>query len=194
MQSRTIYLLATPIHAEIVVPLVDDVADWRPLLATGAFAGDAADHHLLADISTHVAIGWGAQSFYFNVRTLSDIRLRFVLDGIWDDSAVHVTVLARPGEMAGLTRLELTERGYRQLITDLEQSFARVDGAVVPVVGESYFWSDGFFQGTGTYSPLMTCNEWVGERLRRAGVAVGLFTPFSQTLAFSLARTPQGAE
>ncbi|MEM8665818.1 MAG: DUF2459 domain-containing protein [Pseudomonadota bacterium] len=192
--TRTIYVVATPIHAEIVVPIEDDVANWRPLLETGAFPGEAADHHLLDDISTHAAIGWGAQSFYFNVHTLSDIRLRYVLDGLWDDTAVHVTMLSRPQDIPGIIPLSLTESGYRQLVEDLEASFAKPAGEVEPVPGESYFWNDGFFEGAGTYSPVVTCNVWVGALLRRAGVSVGRFTPFTQTLLISLGHTQQGAE
>ncbi|MEO1102818.1 MAG: TIGR02117 family protein, partial [Pseudomonadota bacterium] len=192
--GRTIYLISTPIHAELVVPVVDDVADWRPLIVSGAFAGGKADHQLLADISTHAAIGWGARSFYFNVRRLRDIRLQYVLDGLWDESAVHVSMLSEPQEIDGAVRLDLTEAGYRQLIADLKASFAREDGAVQPLAGESYSWNDGFFEGSDAYSLLMTCNEWVGALLRRAGVSVGRFTPFSQTLLISLARPPQRGE
>ena len=193
-QTRTIYLSFTPIHTEIIVPLVDDVADWRPLVATDAFPGDTAERDLLADLATHAAFGWGAESFYLNVRHLSDIRLAYVLDGLWDESLVHVTLLRDPQKSAGIVPLGLTEAGYRGLVEELRAAFARPGGAEIPVPGESYYGEDGFFRGTGTYSPLTTCNEWVAARLRHAGVAVGRFTPFAQTLGFSLSPPPQGDE
>lgn len=193
-KPRTIYILSTPIHAEIVVPIVDDVADWRGLIATPAFAGDPAERDLLADVATHASIGWGAESFYRNVRRLSDIRPRYVLDGLWDESLVHVTMIGDPAAIPGIIPLTLTEAGYRRLIGELRAAFALNDGVAIPVAGANYYANDGFFRGIGAYSPLVTCNEWVAARLRSAGVAVGRFTPFSQTLRFSLLRPPQGDE
>ena len=103
-KTRLVHVYATPVHAEIVVPLVDDLADWRPLVRTGAFAGEEADWDLLADYATHASFGWGAESFYRNVRVLSDIRPAFVLDGIWDDSLVHMTLLDDPDSIPGVHR------------------------------------------------------------------------------------------
>ena len=41
---------------------------------------------------------------------------------------------------------------------------------------------DAFYDATGRYSAVRTCNEWVGEGLRRAGVRVGRWTPFPVTV------------
>ncbi|MEM9223106.1 MAG: TIGR02117 family protein [Pseudomonadota bacterium] len=191
--TRTIYLIATPIHTEIIVPIADDVADWRGLVKSGAFRGGEADHDLLQELASHVAIGWGAESFYLNVKRLSDIRPRFVLDGIWDDSLVHVTLLSEPQSMEGTVSLTVSESGYRRLVSELEAAFARENGEAIPLQGASYHDSDGFFEGAASYSPLVTCNEWIAARLRSAGVSVGIFTPFSQTLLFSLGEPASGA-
>ncbi len=184
--TRVIQIYSSPVHADIILPVVDDVADWRHLAHVGGFRGSAADQAALAAGASHVAIGWGAESFYRNVRLLSDVRLRHLLDGIWDDSLLHVSYIGDPSSDPNVVNIALSEEGYRQLIADIQAEFTRKDAAEVALPGESYWTNDAFFEAEGSYHPLRTCNEWVGEKLRAAGVVVGRFTPFSQTLTISL--------
>lgn len=184
-RTRRIYVFASPIHTDIVVPIADDVADWRPLLATDAFPGGPAERDLLADLGTHVGFGWGASAFFLNVYLLSDIRPRFVLDALWDDAVMHVTVFRDPDTSPAALPVDISEAGYRRLVDALRDSF----DAGAPLPGESYFDADGFFAARGSYSPLITCNVWAGEMLAGAGVRVGIWTPFAGTLVGSLRRS-----
>lgn len=184
-RTRRIYVIATPIHTDIVVPIADDVADWRPLLASGAFPGDADDRALLQDLGTHVGFGWGASAFFLNVRLLSDIRPRFVLDALWDDAVMHVTVFRHPETSPAFLPVDLSDAGYRRLVAALGASF----DAEAPIPGESYFDADGFFRAPDTYSLLVTCNVWAGQMLRTAGASVGIWTPFAGTLVGTLRRS-----
>lgn len=43
-----------------------------------------------------------------------------------------------------------------------------------------------FFRAKGRFHILHTCNAWVGETLREAGIPLGIWTPTTQALAFSL--------
>lgn len=184
--TRLIHIYTTPVHADIILPVADDVVDWRHLAYAGGLRGTAAEQATLAAGATHVAIGWGAESFFRNVRLLSDVRLEYLLDGIWDDSLLHVSFLNDPASIPNVVPVALSEVGYRKLVADLQAEFAREGGVEVALAGESYGANDAFFEGVGSYSPLRTCNEWVGEKLRAAGVSVGRFTPFSQTLTISI--------
>ncbi|WMS42869.1 DUF2459 domain-containing protein [Acuticoccus sp. MNP-M23] len=184
--TRLIHIYSTPVHAEIILPMADDVADWRHLASAGGLRGTPAENEALAANATHVSIGWGAESFYRNVHQLSDIGLDDVLDGIWDDSLLHVSFLNKPDVIPGVMAIGLSEPGYRNLVAAVEAEFVRKNGKVVAAPGESYGTNDAFFDAVDSYSPLETCNEWVGDMLEVAGVVVGRFTPFSKTLIFSI--------
>ncbi|UOM33063.1 TIGR02117 family protein [Acuticoccus sp. I52.16.1] len=180
---RTVYLVTSPIHADIVVPVADDVADWRPLLRSAAFAGSRAERDLMADAASHVALGWGSEAFYLNVRKLADLRPGHVLDALWDDGVVHLTVLGDPAGIPGAVALRLSDTGYRRLVAGLDAALARDGGAPVPLPGRAYGPADGFFAAVPQYSVLRTCNVWVAALLRRAGLAMPLWSPFVSGLA-----------
>ena len=45
-----------------------------------------------------------------------------------------------------------------------------------------YAAHDVFYEARGRYSAVTTCNEWTGAALRAAGVRVGRWTPFADTV------------
>ena len=45
-----------------------------------------------------------------------------------------------------------------------------------------YFGYDAFYEGTGRYSAVRTCNSWTGAALAAAGIRVGAWTPFPVTV------------
>lgn len=185
-RTRHIAVFATPIHADIILPIADEFADWRPLVRSPAFAGSQGERDLNSDTVSHVAIGWGAESFYFNVLQLSDIRVRHAADAVWDTGVMHVTLWQDPATVEGVHWVSMSERGYVRLIERLQAAFVRHDGEAVPFLGRNYGPWDGFFKAVPDYSLMRTCNSWLGELLRDAGVPVGIWTPFSGLLVLSL--------
>jgi uncharacterized protein (TIGR02117 family) len=107
-----------------------------------------------------------------------------------DGSAVHVTWLRwPPKEEESLRRLVLTEPQYRDLRDFLLASFARdASGRAVPIAHPGYTKQDRFFESTGSYNLVRTCNAWTGEGLRKTGVKTGLWTPFAGDVLRFLAR------
>ena len=53
---------------------------------------------------------------------------------------------------------------------------------------EGYTPTDGFYAAKGRFDLLRTCNVWIGERLRDAGLRFGRWTPMplSVSLSFDL--------
>ena len=74
-------------------------------------------------------------------------------------------------------RLVVRPAEYRRLVAYIQASL--VDG------GErrhGYYAYDAFYAARGHYSALRTCNGWVGDALRFAGVRVGAWTPLPLTV------------
>ena len=156
------------VHTGLTLPVFAAGVNWMD-----DFPITDADPALPA---THVLIGWGAHDFYLNTPTWAELKLSTALEaglGL-DTTLLHVVHLANPTEQPWRRPLRLTPDQYRALAAGIRA--ARVAGDA-PIAG--YTEDDVFYPAHGHYSVAVTCNEWIGARLREAGVRTGVWTPLS---------------
>ena len=125
--------------------------------------------------ATHIVIGWGSRDFYLHTPTWAQLKLSTALragSGL-DSTLLHVGHLANPTEQTWRRPLRLSAARYRVLAAGIRAM--RAPGGVIG----GYTADDVFYPATGRYTAARTCNEWVGERLREAGVRTGVWTPLS---------------
>lgn len=178
-----IFLRTNGVHTWIVVPKVNAVMDWRPY-APGEHLRDprwgAADH---------VAFGYGNREFYLNTPTWADLSPRTAALALFGSgpSLLHVEHDHRPGEDRWTRRLTVSPDQYRRLADYIRRRFQRdARGQTMPLIGRGYNDWDMFYEANGGYSFVMTCNEWTGRALRRAGIRTGAWTPFPHSLMWRL--------
>lgn len=174
-EGVTIMVETNGIHTGIVMPVISPVKDWR---ATFPSAGlPRADGQL----PTHVAIGWGEKEVFLSTPTWSDLKpataLRIALRG--GEGLVRVGHYVRPAPSEYHRPLTLRPAEYARLIE-------RVEAALPPLApGETRVTYDSFEEGarnydaTGRYTLANTCNQWVGDTLAHAGIAMGRWTPLA---------------
>jgi len=163
-ENVDVFVSSNGIHVGIAVPVSHPVADWR------AWGVTALPH------TRYLIFGWGQRDFYLETPSWADFDLATGIGAVlWrSDTLVHVEERDRPP--ADAVRLRLSEGQYRRLAAYLRGGFA--PGPVRRVPGASYTPYDSFYEGTGTYSPFMTCNEWANRALAAAGVRAALWSPF----------------
>src|SRR5438094_234006 len=82
-----------------------------------------------------------------------------------------------------LVAVRLRPDEYRKLWAAVRASFAlELRGRPKRVAHPGYWTDDAFYEGVGTANALATCNQWVADRLRLAGVRTSLWSPFAQGL------------
>ncbi|WBH15506.1 TIGR02117 family protein [Sphingomonas radiodurans] len=165
----TIYIESNGIHTGIVMPKLAAGVDWREDFP----ARDLVDPRYGA--LDHLSIGWGERNFYIGTPTWADLKPSVVLGAAVgsDETMVHVDHVPRPAPDGEVRRLVVRPAEYRRLA-------AYVRASLVPG-GErhpGYFRYDVFYAAHGRYSAIHTCNAWVGNALRFAGIRVGAWTPF----------------
>jgi uncharacterized protein (TIGR02117 family) len=96
---------------------------------------------------------------------------------------MHVEYLRRP-ESFDVRLLWLSEDEYARLVGYVRDGFRRapVTGAPIRIDHPGYGATDTFFEGVGSYSAVLTSNEWVRRALDRAGVRTARWAPFDQAL------------
>ncbi len=189
-QTVTIHVIATPIHTDVVLPMRAAGIDLSALITAPAFSADEATLDLWRGAVSHVAVSWGSRAFFEDVPTWDRLRPVHVASALVDDSAVHLTLLGDPSNMPGAVTLSVSEDAYRALVEGIG---AALDGGFAdpkPLAGRGYAEFDGFYAGAETYHAFRTCNVWMGDLLAKAGVRVGVWTPHSQGLMWSLRRSP----
>lgn len=177
LQAVTIWVESNGIHTGLVVPKFAAGVDWRTL---------ARPEHL-ADprygANDHLSFGWGERTFYLETPTWADVKPATVIAAAFGSNRtlVHVDHVPRPRETADVRQVVLTPDQYRRLA-------AHIAGSIAPGARSyrGYFAYDAFYDGTGRYSALRTCNAWTGAGLSKAGVRVGAWTPFPATVMWWL--------
>jgi uncharacterized protein (TIGR02117 family) len=130
-------------------------------------------------------MGYGNRTIYLNTPTWADLKLKDALSAASGagPGLMHADHDQDPQASPDQRPLTLSHDEYRRLVAYIRASFRYdAEGRTIPVLGRGYGPSDMFYEASGSYSAILTCNEWTGRALRAAGVRVGMWTPLSQSI------------
>ena len=182
-QGVQLYVRTNGVHTWILMPKVSPVMDWRPY---------APPEHLRDPRygrGDYIAVGYGNREFYLNTPTWADLTVRNAGYAMFGGGPplLHVEHDYQPRATDDTRPLRITAEEYRRLVAFVRARF-RLDpeGHTIPVLGRGYAEWDMFYEANGGYSFVFTCNEWTGRALRAAGVRMGMWTPFAQSVMWRL--------
>jgi uncharacterized protein (TIGR02117 family) len=132
--------------------------------------------------SKWIAFGSGEERVYLDTPRWRDIRLSTIWAALTGGRRVmHVEYVRDPAYSAREIRLRPEE--YRRLWAAVRSDMTLDQrGRAKRLSNPGYGCCDGFFRTGGKASALRTCNSWVADRLRLAGVKTSLWPPFTQGL------------
>lgn len=178
-----VYLRHNGFHSDIVVPTKTDRIDWTAIVPPGDTTGKVAGEY--------VAFGWGSQDFYLNFPDWSDVLghpLRTLcvgpraISGV-GETALHTTYMFAPVEGDDCRRLSFSSEQYDTLVKYILESGKRNEvGCFVRIPHDGYRSNDAFYEGSGRYSPVFTCNTWVNSALKACGQKCCLWTFLPQPI------------
>ncbi|MEO8546743.1 MAG: TIGR02117 family protein [Sphingomicrobium sp.] len=173
----TVYLADNGIHADLILPASAEGLDWRPLLPQRDFAAPDPG-------SRWVAFGSGEERVYLETPRWRDIKPRTIWSALTGGKRVmHVEWVGDPAYAVRAIRLRPEE--YRRLWAAIRADFALDShGRSQRIAHPGYGPADAFYRATGKESAIRTCNSWVADRLRLAGVRTSLWPPFVQGLVW----------
>jgi uncharacterized protein (TIGR02117 family) len=175
--GTTVYIADNGIHSDIVMPVNAQGLDWSPAIARRDFA--VADPN-----AGWIAFGSGEERVYLNTPTWWDITPRTIWSGLAGGHRVmRVEYVSDPRYAVREIRLRPEE--YRRLWAAIRADFTLdASGRPVHLAHPGYGCCDAFYRATGKASAIRTCNSWVADRLRLAGVKTSLWPPFVQGLVW----------
>jgi uncharacterized protein (TIGR02117 family) len=159
------------IHTAIVMPLATPQKDWRTDFPASDVAAASRPY-------TPIAISWGEREVFLRTPTWSDLSpltiLRIVTTG--GEGLLHVSHYIRPAPDATIRPLRISAADYARLVGQIEARLPKSEGRRrYPGYGKD----DVFYDAPGTYTPVMTCNQWTSDVLGDAGIKTGRWTPFA---------------
>ncbi len=195
----TIYIYDNGIHAGLILARRDGtldhgvlVADFPVILDDSAYYGAPPSDlpkvippdRFPGDIDEfpYIMIGWGDADFYRNTPTWGDLRPRTAITALTGsgEALMHVDRL-RSIPPNATKKLILRDHEFARLLDFVAAHFSPTVG-FMPQVERGYGPDDRFYKVSSDapklrYSALFTCNNWVGEALKVAGVKTGYWTP-----------------
>jgi uncharacterized protein (TIGR02117 family) len=175
-QGTTIYLADNGIHTDIIMPVAAEGLDWSRFLGAGAAP------------TAWIAFGAGEEHVYLNTPTWWDITphtLSAALAG--GPRVMHVEYVATA--LYADRQIRLRPEEYRRLWSAIRAQFALdASGRPLRIAHPGYGDLDAFYRGTGRASMVRTCNTWVADQLRLAGVKASIWPHFSEGLLWRYRR------
>jgi uncharacterized protein (TIGR02117 family) len=182
-----VYVRTNGLHADLVLP-ARAPHDFTHEFAPGTVIDRAQEPS--AEALEWIAFGWGDRGFYLNTPTWADLDAGTAWRALAarGPSAMHVEYVRRP-EAYEVHPLWLTADEYVRLVAYVRAGFRRdAAGAPIRIDHPGYFATDAFYEGVGSYSPVLTSNEWVRRGLAQAGVRTARWAPFERALMWQAAR------
>jgi uncharacterized protein (TIGR02117 family) len=177
-----VFLHPSGLHTDIIVPITNDVIDWRNYFSPTDFT--AYD-----EASDHLAFGWGDRRFFLETPEWSDLRPYNVASSLlWPTaSAMRVQLRSQAALPEGCIRVLLSDRAYADLCRFLLESI-KVDHRQrwVHIAQSGYGATDTFYEGCGQYHLFNTCNTWAGGAMKQAGLPVGWYLTWPGTTTLYL--------
>lgn len=176
-RGTTIYLRSNGIHVDIVMPASAQGLDWRLLLPADDVRSAPAEVRWYG-------FGAGERRVYLDTPSWSDLTARTLWAAVTGGERVlHVDQTAEPG--TDLHAIRLRPEEYRRLWAAIRAEF---DGPPRRIDHPGYGPNDAFYHGRGKASAINTCNQWVADKLRLAGVRTSAWSPFQQGLLWRYRR------
>lgn len=176
----TLYLNSNGVHADIVMPLSDDVFDWTSIINPADSPAGQGDAPI-----RYVGIGWGERNFYLNTPQWSDLTASTAVQAL---SGINSTLIHAiyyrdpPREGENTVKFTVSREQYLRLSANLMRHFKLKAGKAIPVVGAHYSPDDAFYEAEGRYHLFNTCNSWLNRRLTESGINGVVWTPFPDPL------------
>jgi uncharacterized protein (TIGR02117 family) len=170
-RDPVLFVCASLAHTDIVIPLSDDIGDWRS--AFFSVAGDIPD-------DAYIAVGWGDLGFYRETPRWRDLKAGTALRALAGvgPATLHVLAVNARGPASGCVRI-IVDRAGRQALARFILASAENDSSGFPLLIEQPRPGEAFYAAKGRWSPWRTCNAWAAEALAEAGLPTAIWAPFS---------------
>ena len=175
-----IFICANFAHSEIVMPITDSEIDWQSMF-------ELADVKL-AHPELYLSFGWGDLAFFQQTGTWEDMRFDTSVAALMGGrpTTLRVVVQKIPRGDPECLMLVIDAEGRRALAGHIRETLATIP----PILASGSTKYERYYIAKGRYGIFHTCNQWVSDGLRKAGLPYAWYAPFSFDVTWPLYKIP----
>lgn len=162
-KTKLIYLDGNGVHIDYVFRREDLPADFIAQLTP-------------ASAAKYIAFGWGDQGFYLHTPTWAELKASVAIKAMFLPSPTAMHVTDHPAEVKEWRPVRLTDAQLEELIDYVKAGFRWEATQLLEIPDAGYGENDRFYQGTGNYHGIYTCNTWINAGLKQIGVRTGIWS------------------
>jgi uncharacterized protein (TIGR02117 family) len=174
-EEVTIYILTNGVHTDLLVPVTNEIYDWTQQVKFENTRSKSKAYNYLA-------MGWGDKGFYLETPEWKDLKASVAFKAAFalSTTAIHATYYETMKVGEDCRKIHISKEQYQRLVNYITGSFQKdKDGNFMHIVTNAvYGMNDAFYEATGSYSMLHTCNSWANSGLKASGQKCCLWTAF----------------
>ena len=175
-----IFILSNGVHTDIVVPIKNEIKDWRNEIQFQQTKSNDS-------VANYLAFGWGDKGFYLETPTWADLKASTAIKAATglSSSAMHTAFYKNLSENDNCRKIQISKENYQKLVTYISESFQRDSKQNNQwIAGHSYGKNDAFYEAKGSYSLFYTCNTWTNNALKSANLKACFWTPYDKGILY----------
>ena len=176
----TIYLRTNGVHTDYIFPVENEIMDWEKIIDSSYTLSKRGNYE-------YISFGWGDLEFYRNTPEWNDLTFPTAMQAVFlpTPSAMHIEFEPVPRFDQPTVPIKITHNEYRTLVEYVQWSFQKdFSGNVKPVPDLHYNQNDAFFYAKRSLNSFYTCNTWINNGLKEAGLPACLWTPFDDAIFY----------
>lgn len=180
-EGETVYVINHGWHTGLAVSW-PDIAGEKPDLERSMVEGQ------------YLEFGWGDEDFY----RAPEGTLALALQALFRSRGSVLYVVSLPSDPASYYRasevveIRVAHTGYRELLEYIAESFATDNEGNLQDLDSGPPARSRFYRARGNYSATNTCNTWVANALKTAGVPIADPNPVTSGDVMASLRKRQG--
>lgn len=169
-----VYIAGDKMHVNLILPVQNQAFDWKRFLSIEEIGRDTQENY------RYLKFGWGDRDFYMNTPSWSQVKISSVLRALLmpgNPTAMYVQGSPNiPQEQAEIKCVGVSQKDYLQLVRFIQDSFQQTKQGTPLRIQDGAEAASGFYEATGHYSALKTCNTWAANGLRAANINTPLWS------------------
>jgi uncharacterized protein (TIGR02117 family) len=175
-----VFLITNGVHTDLAVPIHSSVIDWNKIIEKEHFNTSLRDYQ-------YIRFGWGDLEFYRTTPQWEYLTLKTAFNSLFLETpaALHLELHEVILEDENTVAISISKEQYSAMVEYFLSTFQlNKNGNIQPVPNLHYSSRDAFYHAKGSLNPFKTCNTWINNGLKKAGMKACLWTPFTQGIFY----------